>query len=89
MDDCKFSIVTPERKDGFNRSVKKLPCMKEWMAKADPQKEASTVKKMNDRLLLLLSNKMTICFKESTTARNVLKKNPLSLQKLDASNRTS
>ena len=41
--------------DGYNCSVKKSPYMKEWMAQADPPKEASTVKKMNVRLLLLSS----------------------------------
>ena len=33
--------------------LKKSPSMKEWMAQADPPKEASTIKKMNGRLLLL------------------------------------
>ena len=42
--------------------------MKEWMAQADPPKEANTVKKMNDRSLLISSNKKTHYFKEWTTA---------------------
>ena len=46
--------------------------MKEWMAQADPPKEASTVK--NGQLLLLSSNKMTHYFKEWTTISGVLKK---------------
>ena len=50
------------------------PYMKEWMAQADPQKEASTVKKMNDQLLLLSSNKMTHYFQEWMTASGILKK---------------
>ena len=44
--------------------------MIEWMARVDPLREASTVKKMNDSKW---------CFE----------KNILSLQKLDASNRSS
>ena len=48
--------------------------MKEWMAQADPTKEASTVKKMNGRTLILSSNKMTHCFKEWTTPSGVFKK---------------
>ena len=42
--------------------LKKSPYLKEWMAQADPTKEASTVKKMSVRSLLLSSNKMTHCF---------------------------
>ena len=38
------------------------PYMKEWMAQADPQKEVSTVKKMNGQSLLLSPNKMTHYF---------------------------
>ena len=38
--------------------------MKEWMAQADPPKEAHTVKKMNLRSLLISSNKATHYFKE-------------------------
>ena len=48
--------------------------MTEWMSQADPPKEASTVKKMNGRSLLLSSNKMTHYFKEWTTPSGVLKK---------------
>ena len=54
--------------------LKKSPSMKEWMAQADPPKEASTVKKMNGQLLLLSSNKMTHYFKEWTTSSVILKK---------------
>ena len=54
--------------------LEKSPYMKEWMAQADPPKEDCAVKKMNGRLLLLLSNKMTHYFKEWTTASGVLKK---------------
>ena len=49
-------------------SLNKSPHMKEWMAQADPPKEANTVKKMNDRSLLISSNKNTFYFKEWTTA---------------------
>ena len=38
--------------------------MKEWMAQADHPKEVSTFEKMNDRLNLLSSNKITKYFKE-------------------------
>ena len=48
--------------------------MEEWMAQADPSKEASTVKKMNGRLLLLSLNKMTHYSREWATASGVLKK---------------
>ena len=48
--------------------------MKEWMAQADPSKEANTVKKLNGRSLLLSSNKTTPYFKEWTTASSALKK---------------
>ena len=48
--------------------------MKEWMAQVDPLKEASMVKKMNSRSLLLCSNKMSHYFKEWTTRSCVLKK---------------
>ena len=37
--------------------------MKEWMAQADLPKEASTFEKMNGRLNLLSSNKITKYFK--------------------------
>ena len=50
------------------------------MAEADPPKEASTVKKMGGRSLLLSSNKITHYIKEWMT---VLKKN--NLQKCGAS----
>ena len=45
--------------DGESCSVTKPPYMKQWMAQADPPKKASMVQKMNDRLLLLSSNKMS------------------------------
>ena len=35
--------------------------MKEWIAQADPPKEARTVKKINGHSLLLSSNKMIHC----------------------------
>ena len=62
--------------------------MKQWIAHADPPREARMVKKINDCLLLLFSNKMTHYFKE-WSASGLLKKKILSLQKLDASNRLS
>ena len=52
--------ITPERTDGNNCSVKKSPYMKEWMAQADPPKEANGMKKLNGQLLLLSSNKTTL-----------------------------
>ena len=69
--------------------LKKSPYVKEWMVQADPPKEANAVKKMNGRSLLLYSNKMTLYFKEWMTASGALKKNILSLQKFDVSNRSS
>ena len=39
--------------------------MIEWMAQAAPLREASTVKKMNDRSLLLSLNKITHYFKKN------------------------
>ena len=68
-------------------SVKKFPEMIEWMAQAAPLREASTVKKMNDRSLPL--SKITHYFKKWTTTSGILKKNLLPLQKRDASNRSS
>ena len=47
--------------------VKKLPQMIEWMAQAARLREASTVKKMNDQLLLFCLNKITHYFKKWTT----------------------
>ena len=41
--------------------------MIEWMAQAAPLREASTVKKMNDRSLLLSLNKLTHYFRKWTT----------------------
>ena len=48
--------------------------MKEWMAQADPPKGFSMGKKVNYRLLLLSSNKMTPYFEECMTASGALKK---------------
>ena len=48
--------------------------MIEWMAQAAPLREASTVKKMNDRLLLLSLNEITHYVKKWTTGSGVLKK---------------
>ena len=45
--------------------------MIEWMAQATPLREASTVKKMNDRSLLLSLNKITHYFKKWTTGSEV------------------
>ena len=59
------------------------------MAQAAPFSEASTVKKVNDRSLLLSLNRITHYFKKWATTSGVLKKNQLSLQKLDTSNRSS
>ena len=50
-------------------SLNKSPYVKEWMAQADPPREANTVKKMNGRSLLIFSNKTTYYFKEWTAAR--------------------
>ena len=41
--------------------------MIEWMAQAAPLREASNVKKMNDRALLFCLNKITHKFKKWTT----------------------
>ena len=65
------------------------PYMKELIAQGDPPKEANTVKKMNGQLILLSSDKTTHYFKEWATASCILKKKILSLQKFDASNRSS
>ena len=48
--------------------------MIEWMAQAAPLREASTVKKMNDRSLLLSLNKITHYFKNWTTGSGALEK---------------
>ena len=37
--------ITSERMDGCNCWLNKLPSMKEWIAQADPPKEASMVEK--------------------------------------------
>ena len=55
--------------------VKKSHQMIEWMVQAALLREASTVKKMNDRSLLLSFSKITHCFKKKrTTASGVFKK---------------
>ena len=48
--------------------------MIEWMAQADPTREANTVKKMIEKSLFLSLNKITHYFKKWTTPRGVLKK---------------
>ena len=48
--------------------------MIEWIVQGAPIREASTVKKMNDRSLLLSLNKITHYFKKWTTGSGVLKK---------------
>ena len=54
--------------------LKKAPHMQEWMAQADPPKEASTFERKNNLSQLLSSNRMRHCFKELTTAKGALKK---------------
>ena len=49
--------------------------MKEWMAQADPPKEASMFARMNDRPQLLFSKKMTHYFTDWTVPSGLLKKN--------------
>ena len=61
--------------------------MIEWIAQAAPLRKAG--KKMNDRSLLLSVNEITHYFKKWKTRSGVLKKNLLSLQKRNASNRSS
>ena len=56
--------------------------MIEWMAQAAHLREASTVKKMNDRSLLLSLNKIHTTLKSGRLE-------VVSLQKRDASNRSS
>ena len=68
---------------------KTSPYMKEWMAQADPQKEACTVKKMNGQSLLLSPNKMAHYFQEWMIASGILKTNILFIQKFNALNRSS
>ena len=38
-----------ERMDDCNYSVKKTPCLKQWMVQADPPEEVSMFERMNDR----------------------------------------
>ena len=56
--------------------------MKEWMAQADPPKEASTFARINSRPQLFFSNKMTHYFIDWMTPSGLLKKNVLPLQKI-------
>ena len=60
--------------DDCNHSGKKSPQMIEWTAQVAPLLEASTVKKINDRSLLLSLNKITQYFKRWTTGSGALKK---------------
>ena len=53
--------------------------MKEWMAQADPPKEASTFARMNSRPQLFFSNKMTHYFIDWMTPSGLLKKNILQI----------
>ena len=53
--------------------VNKSPKTIEWMAQTDPLREANTVKKINDRSLLLSLSKITHYFKKWTAASGVLK----------------
>ena len=66
--------ITREEMDSYNYSIKKSSHIKEWMAQADPPKEASAFERMNDRSQLLSSNGMRHYFKELKTASGVLKK---------------
>ena len=45
----------------------KSPYLKKWMAQTDLPKESSTYERMNARVQLLSSNKVTQYFKEWTT----------------------
>ena len=60
-----------------------------WMAQAAPLREASIVKKMNERSLLLSSSKITHYFKKMVECKWYFEKILLPLQKIDASNRSS
>ena len=62
--------------------------MKEQIAQADPQKEASAFERMNCQPQLLSSNKITHYFKIWTDQSVVLKKNVLPLQNFNALNRS-
>ena len=48
--------------------------MKEWMTQVDPLKESSTFERMNGRLQLISSKKITQYFEEWTTPISVLEK---------------
>ena len=60
--------------DGSNRFGKKSPQIREWIAQAPPLRKATTVKKMNDRSLLLYINEIIHYFKKRTTGSGFLKK---------------
>ena len=45
----------------------KSPYLTKWMAQTDPPKESRTYERMNARVQLLSSNKVTQYFKEWTT----------------------
>ena len=53
--------------DGCNPSGKKITIDDRWMAQAAPLRDTKTVKKMNDRSLLLSLNKITHYYKKLTT----------------------
>ena len=62
--------------------------MKEWIAQANPQKEACALERMNGQLQILSSNKVTHYFTICADKSGVLKKKILLLQKIDALNRS-
>ena len=80
--------ITTKRMHGCNCSGKSSPSMKKSMAQGDSPKEVSRVNKMNGRLLLFSSSKMTHYFKKWTSPGGVLKKYISFLQKFDPSNRS-
>ena len=63
--------------------------MKEWMAQADPPKEASTFERMNGLPKFFFPNKMRHYFIEWTTPSSLLKKIYYPYKIFDASNRSS
>ena len=63
--------------------------MKEWMALADPPKEASMFERMNGQPQLLVSNRMTHYFIEWMTPSGLLKKTYDLFKKFNTSNRSS
>ena len=70
-------------------SWNKSPYMKEWMAQADPPKEARTFERMTGWPQLFFSDKMAHYFIEWTTQNGILKKIYDTYKKFDASNRSS